>query len=181
MLILVSGPSGVGKNTVIDELKRRHKNLEFMKTCTTRESRAQNDGAYFHVSKQEFEKMIRQGKLFEYENVHADIFYGTPFSSLEKVIAGDKDYIKDIDVRGVEKIVREIGPKAKVVTVFLDCPNAELEKRLVLRGEQPDLIQKRLSRARMERSYKKNYDLRLVNKNIEQTADKIENIAQLKK
>ena len=59
MLILVSGPSGVGKSTIINELLKRHENLKVMTTYTTREAREMVDGAYYHVSKEEFEKMIK--------------------------------------------------------------------------------------------------------------------------
>ena len=173
MLILISGPSGVGKNSVIDELMARRK-LEFMKTCTTRETRAQNDGAYMHVSKAEFEKMIENDELFEYENVHADIFYGTPFASLDKVIEGKKDYIKDIDVHGVQKLKAYLNGKTKCVTVFLDSPNEVLIKRLCGRGESEEMIKKRISRVEMERKYKNKYDLVLECKDIKETASQIE-------
>ncbi len=174
MLILVAGPSGVGKNSAIDELMRMRPNLKFMKTYTTRSSRAQNDGAYFHVSKQEFDKMIEKGELFEYENVHADIFYGTPFASLEKIIQGKADYIKDIDVHGVKKIKDYLEGKTRCVSIFLDSPNEVLRQRLKGRGESPDMIEKRISRIDMERSFKDNYDLVLESKDIHETAAAIE-------
>ena len=174
MLILVSGPSGVGKNSVISELMRRNPNLEFMKTCTTRASRAENDDSYYHISKEEFDKMIANNQLFEYENVHADLFYGTPFASLEKVIEGKKDYIKDIDVHGVKKIKDYLKGKAPLVTIFLDSPNNVLRQRLQGRGESPEMIEKRISRIEMERGFKNLYDLTLENKDIRETASAIE-------
>lgn len=174
MLILISGPSGVGKNSVISELMRRNPNLEFMKTYTTRASRAENDESYYHISKEEFDRMIENNLLFEYENVHADLFYGTSFESLKKVIEGKVDYIKDIDVHGVKKIKEYLKDKASLVTIFLDCPNPVLLQRLEGRGESPEMIEKRISRIEMERSFKDNYDLVLENKDLQETASKIE-------
>lgn len=175
MLILVSGPSGAGKSTIIAELQKRHPNLQTMKTCTTRPAREKVDGAYYHLSKQEFEKMIEQGELFEYENVHADIFYGTPFSSLQKVILGQHDYIKDVDVHGTKKIKEYLAGKARVVTVFLDSPDHKLRSRLQGRGEHDEMIEKRLSRASMERGHSHTYDIVIENDEVERTADQVEN------
>ena len=179
MLILVSGPSGVGKSSVIDRLMKMRK-LEFMKTYTTRETRAQNDGAYYHITKGEFKKMLERGEFFEYENVHADIFYGTPYASLEKVVEGKKDYIKDIDVHGVQKMKEYLKDKAKCVTVFLDSPDEELKKRLIKRGESEEMIEKRLSRVNMERKYKNIYDLVLECKDIAETAKEIDRFCKEK-
>lgn len=175
MLILVSGPSGVGKSTIISELQKRHKNLKTMKTCTTRPARKKVDGAYYHVSKQEFEKMIEENKLFEFENVHADIFYGTPFASLEKVIDGKFDYIKDVDVHGTKKIKDYLSDKARVVTIFLDSPDHELRSRLQNRGEDDEMIEKRLSRANMERSHRHLYDAVIENVDVLETTSQVEN------
>lgn len=174
MLIIVSGPSGVGKSTIISELQKRHSRLHTMKTCTTRPAREKVDGAYYHVSKQEFEDMIAHEELFEYENVHADIFYGTPYLSLNKVIEGEYDYIKDVDVHGTKKIKEYLQDKARVVTVFLDSPDHKLRDRLHGRGEGEEMIEKRLSRAEMERAHSCEYDIVLENDDIALTTDKIE-------
>ena len=174
MLILISGPSGVGKSSVIKELLKRNKSLKLMKTCTTRKQRAQIDGAYYHVSKKKFDQMIANGELLEYENVHADIFYGTPFSSLNQVIGGKHDFIKDIDVNGVEKLQQYLKDKCRVVSVFLDSPDEDLKQRLIKRGESEPMIEKRLGRANMERSKKKHFDLVLQCDDIKQTAEEIE-------
>lgn len=175
MLILVSGPSGVGKSTIIAELQKRHPNLKAMKTCTTRPARENADGAYYHVSKQEFEKMIENGELFEYENVHADIFYGTPFSSLQKVVANEYDYIKDVDVYGTKKIKDYLSDKGRVIAVFLDSPDDVLKVRLEHRGESTEMIKKRIARAEMERSHSQEYDVVIENEDVEATVDKVEN------
>ena len=175
MLILVSGPSGVGKSTIINELLKRHENLKVMTTYTTRAAREKVDGAYYHVSKEEFEKMIKENKLFEYENVHADIFYGTPFASLEKVAEGEFDYIKDMDVNGTKKIKEYLNGKARVVSIFLDSPDHKLRQRLQGRGESAEMIEKRLSRVEMERSHKKNYDFVVECDDICETTNQVEN------
>lgn len=174
MLILLAGPSGVGKNSVINELLSRRDNLKIMYTCTSRPPRKKDDGAFIHLSKEEFEKKIVAGEFFEYENVHADIFYGTPYSSLQKVIEGKEDYIKDIDVNGIQKLKKYLTGKVKVVTIFLDSPDAELRARLKKRGESDEMIDKRLSRAAFERSFKNKFDIQLDNDTISTTADQIE-------
>ncbi len=174
MLIILSGCSGAGKSTLIRGLLKKHDNIKFMKTCTTRSRReGESDESYVFVTKDEFDEKLKNGEIFEYEEIHKN-FYGTLNSSLEKVIEGKNHYIKDVGVLGVLSLKKALKNKAKIVTIFLTVPKDELIKRLKERHE-PD-IDLRLSRMEFELSYIKNYDYVINNVNYEKTLAKIEKI-----
>ena len=174
MLIILSGCSGSGKSTLIRGLLQKNSNLKFMKTCTTRKKReGETDESYVFVSKDEFDKMLKNNEIYEYEEIHKN-FYGTLNSSLEKVIEGKNHYIKDVGVLGVLNLKKALKNKAKVVTIFLTVPKHELIRRLKERHE-PD-IDLRLSRMEFELSYIKNYDYCIENINYEKTLKKLEKI-----
>ena len=164
MLIIVSGPSGTGKNTIIDKLMEKTYNMELMKSCTTRPERAGGDNNYFHLTEEEFEAKRKNGEFFETEMVHPGLWYGVLNKSLEDVIKGDKIYIKDIDVKGTQKIADFLVGKTKVVKIFVDAADDVLRDRLAKRGETEEQIENRLKRADFERQFKNNYDL-VVNNN----------------
>lgn len=160
MLIIMSGPSGSGKNAVINELLKVMSNLEIMKSCTTRKKRKGDvDKNYYYLTQKEFKQRKENGEFFETEMVHKGIWYGVLNESLEKVIEGEKHYIKDIDVNGSMKINDYLVGKAKVVKVFLDAPDDVLKERLQKRGEDEESIKNRQERYAYERSFKDKYDL----------------------
>lgn len=161
MLIIMAGPSGVGKNAVINELIKYYPNLEIMKSCTTRKPRNDKDNNYYYLSKEEFEKKKENGEFFETEMVHSGDYYGVLSKSIETVIdeEGNKDYIKDIDVNGSDKISSFLRGKAKVLKIFLDAPDEVLKERLEKRGETPEKIELRQSRYEYERQFKSKYDV----------------------
>lgn len=158
MLIIVSGPSGSGKNTVINELLERVHNLEIMKSCTTREPRGDKDNNYYYLSEKEFEEKKKNKEFFETEMVHQGLWYGVLNKSIENVIKGEKHYIKDIDVNGADKISNYLLGRAKVLKIFVDAPDNVLRDRLKKRGESDERIEGRVSRADYERSFKDKYD-----------------------
>lgn len=173
MLILISGPSAVGKNTIIEKIIERYQDFTLMKSFTTREKRASDDTikvVYEYVSKEEFEGKISRGEMFEYSEVHGN-YYGIPFENLDRAI--DENFIKDIDVLGNIKIRDTYGKKTKVVSIFLDAPDEILKDRLEKRGETPDRVKKRMERNNMEREYKKDYDLVIENLELEKTLNQI--------
>lgn len=173
MLTIIIGPSGVGKNSVIDVLMKRHPNLQYLKAVTTRVKRKGERDAYIHVSKEEFEKMIKEGVFFEYENVHADLMYGTRRSALEQIKLGAKNYIKDLDVNGAIKVQKYLG-KENCKTVFLDAPNNVLYQRLKGRGESTEMIKVRMERYDMERKFKNKFDVCIENIDLNTTVRSIE-------
>lgn len=177
MFIAMSGISASGKNTVMKKLIERRKNTFVLErsSCTTRPPR-ESDGefqTYLYMSPAEFEKGISEGKFIEYELVHGN-YYGTVKAAFEEVVAHpERDYIRDIDVKGTENIKKYLAGKAKVVTIFLDAPDDVLAERLRARGESPEKIELRLSRGVLERSYKGKYDLVVENIDLEKTLAEI--------
>ncbi len=175
MFIIVSGSAGVGKNTVITALMEKHNNIKLLKSCTTRAPRNTDQSMhspYIYLSRDQFEEKIKNGELFEYEEIHHN-FYGLLNSSIN-AIAQDKDnhYIKDVGVLGQKKIKDTLKGKAKVLSVFLTAPKEELIKRLTARGDHD--IDLRISRMEFEMSYAKNYDVVIENINLGKTIKEIE-------
>jgi len=175
MLILISGCSGSGKNTVINKLIENNSNLVQLKSCTSRQKleRDVEKCPYIHLSKEEFEEKIKNNELFEYEEVHGN-YYGILKETINEVIKSEKDYIKDIGVLGQKNMVSRIGNKVKIVSIYLDVPKQELINRLKLRGETE--IEKRLARFDFENAHRPNYNLIIQNDNLDKTVEIIQNI-----
>ena len=177
MFIVLSGVSSSGKNTVMEALMKKRENLKILELSsgTTRLKR-ESDGrfnTYVYLSKEEFEKGIKQGRFFEYEIVHGN-YYGTLLSRLEDVVADKNcDYMRDIDVKGNVNLKKFFEGKCPMLSIFLDAPDHVLRERLRLRGDSPQDIEKRLSRSTLERSYKTNYDLVIENIDLDKTVETI--------
>ena len=174
MLVILSGVSGAGKNTVINRLLEEGGNRFLIKSATTREPRGGGiDNNYEFMSDEEFSRREKNGEFFETIDAHAHK-YATQFKELEKVISNPQNiYMKDIDVVGTQKLVSHLADKAKVLTIFLDAPDEVLYDRLIKRGESKEKANFRLSRAKMEREFKDKYDLVIENIDIEKTLEKI--------
>ncbi len=177
MLIVFSGVSASGKNTIMGELEKRRADCKILKKSsgTTRPERPTDKEfqTYVFYSKEEFEKEIKEGKFFEYEEVHGN-YYGIIKEVLDKAVEDDKCYyMRDIDVHGQERLKKYFEGRGKLISIFLDAPDEVLKERLKDRGEDKERIKVRLSRGTMERSYKKNYDLVIDNTNMENTINTI--------
>lgn len=166
MLFVLSGSSGSGKGTIINEVIRVRPEINLMKTCTTRPKRNAADVNYIFLSRQDFEKKIKKEEFFEYEEVHKGNLYGILKESLEKVEKGGL-YIKDIDVRGVQKLKQRL--KDNIRLIYLDVPKKELRKRIIARGETEKSADLRLSIYDFEKSFMKDYDLVVKNKNLDRS------------
>ena len=185
MFIVFSGISGSGKNTIMNELIKRRKNLKVLEfsTCTTREPREsdKDNNTYIFVSKEEFENGIKEGRFYEYENVHGN-YYGTILERLEFAAKSKKnDYMRDIDVKGHANLKKFFKDKCTMVGIFIDVPDDVLRQRLLKRGESEESINKRLSRGQLERSRKNEYDLIVDNIDLQETINAIDEFLKTKK
>ena len=176
MLIIVSGSAGVGKNTIIKHLIESHNNIKLIKTCTTRVRRNTDEdmhNPYLYLTRAEFEEKIKNGELFEYEEIHNN-FYGMPKSALDAVCENEDHYIKDIGVLGQKNIKEYLKDRAVVLSIFLTAPKEELIRRLKERGDKD--IDLRISRMEFEMSYCKNYDAVIENMDLEKALKEIEKL-----
>ena len=174
LLIVLSGPSGVGKGTVRKELfKMPGHNLTYSVSMTTRKPReGERDGIdYYFVSKTEFEDQIRRGNLLEYANFVGN-YYGTPKDKVEEKLAQGQEVFLEIDVEGALQ-VRDKCPDA--VFIFLVPPSKQaLYDRLKSRGTEDEYeVQKRIEKANREFRLAHQYDYIVVNDDVRNAADKI--------
>lgn len=174
MLVLLSGVSGAGKDTIKKELIARMDNVESLPSFTDRAPR-ENDipgKTYNFVSTEEFEAMIARGELYEY-SAHHNHYYGTSRKLLNEKMQNDKIIVKDIEVNGVENLVKLLGNDTKIVTIFLKVPKEELRRRLESRIDKPSPkdIELRLNRLQYEESKIGIYDYVIKNNNLEKTVN----------
>ena len=174
LLIVLSGPSGVGKGTVRKELfSQPDTNYEYSISMTTRSPRVgEVDGVdYFFKSREEFEQLIEQGGLLEHAEFVGN-YYGTPLAYVHETIDAGRDVFLEIEVQGAAQI-REKAPEA--LFIFLAPPSiSELEQRLIGRGTEPeDVIAKRIATAREELEMMSLYDYVVENDEVHNACDKI--------
>ena len=174
MLVLLSGVSGAGKDTIKKELIKRMENVESLPSYTDRAIRPGDipGVVYNFVSTQEFERMIKDNELYEY-NVCHEHYYGTSRKLMNEKIASGKIIIKDIDVNGVKNLIEILKEDTKVITIFLKVPKEELRRRLENREDKPSEkeITLRLNRLEYEESKIGLYDYVLKNNDLEKTVD----------
>lgn len=177
---MLSGPSGVGKNTVLNEV-RKYYPVKYSVSATTRPPRpGEVDGRdYFFLSREEFERKIAAGDFLEWARVYDD-FYGTPLSFIRQTLDSGDDVILDVDVQGAAGIRRRL-PEA--VLVFLLPPSfAELQRRLTARGtEDAEKCLKRLQYVERELACIKDYDYVVVNDDLRTAVDRIARICDVEK
>lgn len=195
MVFIISAPSGSGKSTLTNEVRRSVLNLEFSISYTTRPPRGseQSGREYFFVSREEFERMVREDEFLEWAEVFGN-YYGTARRFLREAAARGHDLLLDIDVQGAAQVKRKL-PEA--VSIFVLPPSRqELERRLRRRAEADDelqrqlmgdgarpfntesIIQRRLQTASVEIENFCQYDYILVNDRLEQSIDTLQSIVE---
>lgn len=164
LLLVISGPAGVGKGTINLSLISRNSDIRMSVSATTRPPRpGEIDGVhYFFKSEEEFQKMIESGAFLEYMRVFNTHFYGTPKSFVEQELAEGRSVILEIDVQGAMR-VKAAYPDA--VLIFIAPPSmSELKSRLIHRGtESSEAIERRFETAFQEMEFVDRYDYVVVN------------------
>ncbi len=178
ILIVVSGFSGSGKGTIMNEIMRKYDNYALSVSATTRNPRpGETDGKeYFFKTVEEFEKMIAKDELIEYAR-YVDNYYGTPRAYVEEQLDAGKDVILEIEIQGALK-VKEKFPDT--LLLFVTPPTAEeLRRRLVGRGtETMDVIDFRMKRAKEEALGMDRYDYLIINDVLEDCVREMHQIIQ---
>lgn len=180
-LFVISGPSGVGKNTLLNRVMEKRDRVSYSISATSRPMRAKeiNGESYYFVSREEFEAMIRGDKLLEYAEYDGN-YYGTPLRPILEATGRGDDIVMDVEVVGALKIKQRL-PDA--VLVFIKAPSFdEIRKRMLGRGDlSPQAMESRLNRAVWECENADKYDYVIVNDDLERACDELLAIMQAEK
>jgi len=184
LLIILSGPSGVGKGTVRRlVMNDTSLNLVYSVSLTTRPKRENEvDGKdYYFVSEEEFEENIKNGNLLEWAEFVGNK-YGTPKNKIEELRNQGKNVFLEIEVNGAKQVLEQYKGDKRVISLYLVPPTFEaLESRIRHRSTEPEeVIKKRLEKARYEMSHKEMYDYEVLNDVREKAAKKIIDIIKSK-
>jgi guanylate kinase len=174
LMLVLSSPSGAGKTTICKEILKKIKDLKMSISYTTRPKRkSEVDGKdYFFISEKKFKEL--QAKDFFIENANVfDHFYGTPKKFVEENLTKGVDVLFDIDWQGAQKLAN--FSKTDIVSVFILPPsNSILKERLKKRNEDsPEIVNKRMSKAKSEISHWIEYDYVLINEDLEKCSDEV--------
>ena len=173
---IISGPSGVGKSTVLSALLEKRDNVYFSVSATTRDPRpGELDGIHYHfMDVESFRKWIAMDRFLEYAE-YVGNFYGTPKRFVDEAMDQGKDVILDIEVQGAIQVTSK---RPDTVRIFIAPPSwAELERRLTERGtDSKDKIQKRLLRAKVEFQTAHTYDYFVINDTVENAVKELDAI-----
>lgn len=177
-VMILSGPSGAGKDTVLDAWQATGAGVERVITCTTRNPRpGERHGVdYFFLTAQEFDQMVKADAFLEYKPVHQH-WYATPMSEIRRIQGEGKVPVLRIDVQGAEEVVRK---HPEVCTVFIHAPSMEvLEQRLRGRAtESEDALRVRLENAKMEVAESVRFLHQVVNDDLENAVEALEHIRE---
>jgi guanylate kinase len=176
-LVVVSAPSGTGKTTVIRRTLERVPDLSYSVSATTRDMRpGERDGESYHfVQVSEFERWIREDRLFEWAKVYED-YYGTPKSRVLEAMKSGNDVILDLDVQGKRSL--ESALPGRTISVFLHPPGrSELRERLLRRGsESGERLRIRMKQVDEEIRWAREFDYWVLNDDVDEAAERLEHI-----
>ncbi|UCG31425.1 MAG: guanylate kinase [candidate division WOR-3 bacterium] len=177
-IVVLSGPSGVGKTTICEKLLSQRSDLRYSVSATSRPRRSveKNGREYIFLTAEEFKQWIEQGRFVEYAEVYGN-FYGTPKKTLEDGLKSGYNLLMDVDVQGARKLMN-LYPEG--IFFYIIPPDiAELERRLIKRDTDHDeVIKNRLAKAIQELEYKKDYRYVIENKDLKTTIARISNIIE---
>lgn len=173
LLLVVSGPSGCGKGTVLGEVFARQPDTYYSVSATTRSPRpGEVDGVQYHfLTKEEFEEKIAAGQMLEYAQ-YAGNYYGTPAQAVDEKLAQGKNVVLEIEVQGAKQVKLR---RPDAVMIFIMPPSMkELRRRLTQRGtEAQEVVERRLETARQEMPQAKDYDYIVFNDTVEEAAQDV--------
>lgn len=177
LLIIMSGPSGVGKGTIRNKLfEKNDLNLFYSVSMTTRKPRpGEVDGSdYYFVTREEFDKNIASGNLLEWAEFVGNR-YGTPKDKVEKMREEGKNVLLEIEVNGTSQVLQKVDD---VISIFILPPSLkELENRIRGRStETEEVIQERLAKATKELDFQKQYKFKVINDDIDRAVEEVRNI-----
>ena len=175
--MVLASPSGAGKSSISRAIFEQDPNISLSVSVTTRARRTDEiDGKHYHfIDVDEFKRMRDAGELLESAEVHSN-FYGTPRGRVEEKLSQGRDILFDIDYQGTLQLLR--NARADMVTIFILPPSIkELRKRLERRAQDSKgTIEKRLKNARIEMDHFDEYDFVIVNKDLEDSVQKVRTI-----
>jgi guanylate kinase len=176
LLIIISGPSGTGKGTICNELRRRQPDIVSSISCTTRAMRpGDREGVtYFFKTREEFDQMVENDLFLEYAHFYGQS-YGTPMAFVEETLSLGKDCLLEIDPQGAQQIMQK---RKDAVSIYLMPPTMrELYRRLSGRGtDDPDKVALRFAASQEEMSHMADYRYSVVNERVMDCVDTIEAI-----
>ncbi len=180
LLVILSGPSGVGKDTLIDAWRQFNASIVRVVACTTRKPRKNEvDGIDYHfLNETEFEQKILNSEFLEYKKVHQS-YYGTPISQVESLLQDNKVAILKIDVQGALEVMDN---RDDAISIFILPPSTkELKRRLTSRQtDSPEQVQIRLETALKEIELADQYQYKVVNENITTAVEQLQQIISRK-
>ena len=175
-LYVISGPSGVGKSTIISQIIKRMKGLGYSISHTSRKPRGKEvDGVHYHfVERKEFRRMIDDGAFVEWATVYDD-YYGTSFASLKDQMDQGHDVVMDLDIKGAENVKKHYK---EAISIYVLPPSLEeLEKRLRGRAtDEKNVIGERLKKVMAELKTCVDYDYIVFNEDLETVVYEVESI-----
>lgn len=178
---LIVGPSGSGKGTVIAELKKVFTDFVYPISYTTRKIREGEvfDDVYHFISREEFEKMIKESDFLEYAVVHSGEYYGTPKKDIVDSLQRGKNVVREVDIQGFNSI-KKIIPEDHLISIFMKVSDLEdLKQRILRRGQMSDEeLQRRMDSAikEMEKADQCNYQVENRWGEIKQCVEHVEQI-----